>query len=160
MTKVERSIEIEAPAHEVFEYVATHTNTLKFMPHVKKFEPISSRAYGLGSRFRWETIIRGLRLRSEFEVTEFVPHERMSARTTSGFRGVSKWLFKPVENGTKATFITYYDPPGSALGRMLGKLMIHEELEANVQRSLKNLKRNLESVRRPQSRIGEGRAGA
>ncbi|MCL5960631.1 MAG: SRPBCC family protein [Chloroflexi bacterium] len=160
MTKVEKSIEIAAPAKEVFEYVATHSNTRKFMSHVLKFEPVSSRVYGLGSRFRWETMVRGLRLRSEFEVTEFVPHERMSARTISGFRGASKWLFKPVENGTEATFITYYDPPASLLGRLVGKLMIHEELEGNVRRSLKNLKKNLENAKRPQGSIGEGQAGA
>jgi uncharacterized membrane protein len=160
MSKVEWSIDIGAPIKEVFEYVATHSNTTKYIANLKEFEPTSSKEYGVGSRFRWEVTIKGLRVRSEFVVTEFVPHERMTAKTISGFRGASRWSFRPVENGTRATLSTYYEAPGALLGALVGRIMLHEELEEQLKRSLLNLKRNLERIAWPQSQIGQGKAVA
>jgi uncharacterized membrane protein len=143
---VERSIDIASPQREVFEFVADHGNVLEFMHNVRRFEPAGNKHYGLGARFYWETVVKGVRVGWQFVVTEFEPYQWMAARSLALPRSTSSWRFQRVSGGTRAIFAVTLEPPIGLLPGWIGKRFVEREVAANVERSLLNLRARLESA--------------
>lgn len=143
MDFIARSIRIPAPPEQVFSYVANYQNTLEFMAHLTRFQPLNNRPYGLGSRFTWEATVKGVPLRSEFEVIEYEPPYTMAARTIDGPESSCRWYFEPVPEGTLATLETSYRVPNLPIIRMVGSMLIEREITGTMEQSLRNLRAKL-----------------
>jgi len=146
MVRVERSIKIASTQRDVFGYVADYNNVPAFMHNVTRFEPIGEKHYGLGARFYWETVVKGLRLGWQLVVTEFSPFQWMAAEAIAAPRSSSNWRFRSSDGGTLATFATAVELPR---GLLLGHWLVERDIASSMERSLLNLRRVLESAPPP-----------
>ncbi len=149
MIRVERAIKIAVTQKEAFEYVANHGNTRAFMHNIRRFEPRGEKPYGLGARFYWQTVYCGLKLGCEFVVTDFEPYTWMAAKGLSVPRSTSSWFFEPADGGTVAILSVGYEIPRALVPKWLGGMLVQRELATNIDRSLANLKVQLEAMPRP-----------
>lgn len=148
MRKVVESTEIRAPVDAVFEFVADFKNALKWMHGFHKFEPLTNTSRGQGAKVKAAGRLSGIPVTTVLEITEFVPNEKLVSVSNSGLKSVSAWLFEPTEQGTRVSFVGYYEPPCGALGSIASTVWLHRQLAEHAWKSLKNLKRNLEAIHR------------
>lgn len=158
MVVVERSIDIAAPQEMVFEYVSDHRNVPRYMDKVTSIQAIGRQVSGLGSRYRWEVLVRGLKLGAEFEVVEFKPHEWMAAVTTSGPKSRGWWRIRSHNGGTRVTLAAAYELPRILLVKLIGGRVIEREIGSIFETSLRRLRANLESKRQESSLWGRSEA--
>ena len=144
MPQVERSIAIDVTPAAVFDFVADYRNALKWMHNFTRFEPESPDAYGLGARVTVTGTAMGIPMTTTMEINGFDRPVRLSSRTTGKIATESSWNFAPEGSGTRATFIGKYDLPGGLI-RLVGGNLLQRELETNAEKSLLNLKTQLES---------------
>jgi uncharacterized membrane protein len=145
LTTIEATVEIDAPLETVFSFVADHANVLDYMDNVVSFESVSDRKHGVGSKFRWTTLIKGIPIGSEFIITEFEPPHTIAARSISGPNSTSRWKFACGTGNTVATFVASYAVPRFAVLRHLTDLLrLEGEIETNIASSLRNLKHLME----------------
>ena len=133
MTRIERSIVIEAPVEKVFAFVSDLDNFIKAQPPEMKME-VLSRDEGpqrVGFTVKTRVKIGDQVWEVEVETTEFVENERVSMRQTGG--AMKKMLmtdtFEPADGGTKWTAIVEYELPYSLLGKLIDKLKFRKEIE-------------------------------
>ena len=133
MTRIERSIVIEAPVEKVFAFVSDLDNFIKAQPPEMKME-VLSRDEGpqrVGFTVKARVKIGDQVWEVEVETTEFVENERVSMRQTGG--AMKKMLmtdtFEPADGGTKWTAIVEYELPYSLLGKLIDKLKFRKDME-------------------------------
>ena len=133
MTKIERSIVIEAPVEKVFAFVTDLDNFVKINPPETEMEILSRdegpQRVGFTAKVRakvgdqvWEV---------EVETIEFVKNKRAVVRQKGG--PMKKFdmldLFEPADGGTKWTSIVEYELPYSLLGKLVDKLKVRKDME-------------------------------
>lgn len=143
MPVVKKSIIINVPVEQVFDYVADHRNALTYMHSFTRFRPVTEKTRGLGAKVKAVGHFWGLHVTTDMEIVEFVKNKRLVSETSSGIDSVATWLFDPTPEGTKVTFIADYEPPPLAVGRIF-KHLVRREVERNAAYTLLNLKRVLE----------------
>lgn len=74
---------IQAPAAQVFATVADIAQFKRAVPHIVEVEYLSTARSGIGTRFRETRLMKGKRITTELEVTEWVvnDHVRLVADT-------------------------------------------------------------------------------
>ena len=72
MTRIEVKRVIDAPISKVFQTVADIREFSKALPHVVDFEFLSDADSGVGTRFRETRDMKGKKMTTELEITEFV----------------------------------------------------------------------------------------
>ena len=149
MKKIVESIEIQAPVELVFDFVADVGNALEWMHGFHKFEPLTEVTRGKGARVRAAGRIGGISISTELEITDFVCNKKLVSVSNSEIKSVSAWLFEPTEKGTRVTFVGHYELPRGSFSRLVGNLWLQHQLAEHAWKSLKNLKRRLESAQRP-----------
>lgn len=104
MQRIEASAVISKPLDQVFSY-ATDTQKLPLWAGpVAEAKQISEGPFGVGTESTRVTQLLGRRFESKYEVTEFEPNTRYSAKTTSGPVPIEEHMwFEAVEGGTKVT---------------------------------------------------------
>lgn len=148
MTRIERSIVIEAPVEKVFAFVNDLDNFIKAQPSEMKME-VLSRDEGpqrVGFTVKTRVKIGDQVWEVEVETTEFVENERVSMRQTGG--AMKKMLmtdtFEPADGGTKWTAIVEYELPYSLLGKLIDKLKFRKELEKSSDYYVNKMKELIE----------------
>jgi uncharacterized membrane protein len=145
MAEIIKSIDIAVPVEVVFDYVTNPYNALTFMSNFSQFKPAGHPERGLGARVDAAGTFMGMQVKTQLEITEFVPNQRFVSRSISGVKSMSTWKFKPLPNGgTEVTFISDYSLPGAGLGRLFDKLLLEKDVEKNTIDTLVNLKKVLE----------------
>ena len=149
MTRIEESIEIEAPVEKVWAFVIDHENFAKTNPPELDMEILSQ---GEGpQRVGYTTKLRakagGTVFEVEDETTELVENKKYSGRQKGGSlkRMEHTDLVEPTERGTKLTRITEYELPYSLLGKIIDKLKVQKDFEKSIGYSLKKTKELLEN---------------
>jgi len=59
--------------------------------------------------------------------------------------GTNEWVYTPLAGGTEVTATLDYEMPGGGLGQMVNKLVVEKMNAENLEKSLNNLKRVVES---------------
>ena len=144
MPHVERSIVIAVTPAIAFDFVADYRNALKWMHNFTRFEPETPDTYGLGARVTVTGTAMGIPMTTTMEISAFERPNRLSSRTTGKLTTESTWKFAPEGTGTRATFVGKYDLPGGLI-RLVGGHLLQRELETNAEKSLFNLKTQLEN---------------
>ena len=146
LTRVESSIEIGVSPATAFEYVADHRNALRWMHGFSRFDPIEGGAAGgLGAQVRATGLAFGIPVSTTLRVVTYEPGARLVSESDGRIRSSSSWTFTELTNGTRVVFAASFDLP-SFLVRLVGPETIHAELTKNAERSLENLKQNLEAM--------------
>ena len=105
MYQFEKSVFIERPQQEVFDFVSNRANDSQWQSGGGTTEKTSEGPIGLGTTYRSTTKLLGRGIESTLEITSWDAPNELSEKTTSGpipFEGKS--TFSPKENGTQLTF--------------------------------------------------------
>ncbi len=110
---VERTVTIERPIEEVFEYVATPENDPTWIPTSLKHERTSPGPMRVGMTTQEDQEFFGRTSRDTWEVTEYEPPAVIAYRATSGqLPIVIRLRFEPSDGGTRITHAIDMEPRG------------------------------------------------
>lgn len=130
MAKLSRSVEIEAPVEKVFDFATDIGKFWTSWPEEVAVRDVELKPDGVGSSARLFTHFFAIHMEGTMEYTEFVPNERIVAKTH--FFGESPtWVFtfEPADAGTKMTAEGEWHVRVPAVGKRLEGMMVkgHEE---------------------------------
>jgi uncharacterized protein YndB with AHSA1/START domain len=109
----ETSVIIDRPIEEVFAFSTDTEKIALWAGPVTEAKQTSEGPLGVGTTSTRVTQLVGRRFESDYEVTEYRPNTRYSAKTTSGpFPIVETFSFEAGEGGTKVTVAMEGDPAG------------------------------------------------
>jgi len=148
LTRIEKSIVIEAPVEKVFDFVTDPDNFVKTQPPETEMTFLSrdKGPYRVGSKAKVRAKVGGQVMEVEVETTELVKNKRHVVRQKGGalkkFEGTD--LFEPTEKGTKYTLVLEYELPYSLLGKIVDKLKARKDIEKSLDYSMKKTKELVE----------------
>jgi len=132
MIDFENTIVIQRPVEEVFAFVADFENVPKWNYYVMSVRQRSEGAIGEG------TIYHQIRKGDEqdFQVTEYQPNQTIAVKTTPGSqpRFERRFVFKPVEGGTRIIDTWRLDLGRNPLIQWLGAPKVKSAVAANLEK--------------------------
>jgi len=148
LTRIEKSIVIEAPVEKVFDFATDPDNFIKTQPPEMEMT-VLSRDKGpvrVGFKVKVRAKFGGKVWEGEEETTELVKNKRRVGRMKSGTlkKYESTDLFEPTEKGTKWTLVLEYELPYSLLGKVVDKLKVRKDMEKSLDYSMKKTKELIE----------------
>lgn len=142
MATLTRSVTIDAPVEQVFDY-ALDIRKLWAVPDVALAD-VSPTPDGAGSTARIWTHVLGFHMEMGLEYTEVVRPERIVAEVKSfGEKPVWTFTFEPVEGGTKLTAQGEWHVKVPAVGKPIEGLMVREHQDF-LETMLDNVKAGVE----------------
>ena len=145
MAIIKKNIEINASVERVFDFTDDGRNTAKYYDSIHDWKPITEKYRGKGARFAYKTKSLGMEFDIETEITDVVLNKGRIFNTIRGPKIKAEWVFVPVDNKTKVTYILEYQLPIPIIGSILDALFVKQKREADIEKMLQNLKRLLES---------------
>lgn len=143
MTRIVKSIEIEAPREEVWKIVAYPENLPKFIDGIEDYEILSDNRVGVGAKYRWRARYLGKEVKIKEEITEWEENKRVS------YKGLGRWDYDfTVEiassnSKTKLTLDWDYEFE-SPLLKLLDKIFLKRMVKNPSKKALENAKELLE----------------
>jgi uncharacterized membrane protein len=143
VTKIERSIVIDRPTDEVFEFTHDLANSVLWQTTLVEAVPLSKWRMGVGWRWREVRTFLGKQIETIIEVTEYRPNTGSAVKMVSGPIPLSgTYRLERVDGGTRFTVSGELDGHGFfKLAEPVFARLTSRELEA----SLGHLKDLLES---------------
>ena len=134
MTSVTRSIEINRPIGEVWEFVHDLAKAGLWQTTLVESEQLTDGPMRVGTQARQVRHFLGLRIPMEWEVTEYEPSTRSAIRSISGPVPLSgSYALEPQNGGTKLTVNGELDAHGLfKLAEPVFARITGRELEANL----------------------------
>ena len=134
MTKIERSIVIDRPAEEVWEFVHDTADNILWQTTLAESEKLTEGPMDVGTRVREVRHFLGLRIESTWEMTEYEPNRRSAIRGVSGPIPLSgRYRVEAFEGGTRFTVTGELDAHGFfKLAEPVFAGIAGRELEANL----------------------------
>jgi carbon monoxide dehydrogenase subunit G len=145
MSRVERTIRIDAPPEKVFQFAADYLNWEAFFVGVSDVKPTTEKTWGDGTKFVYKATIMGIPMPVGTEIHSFVENEGWRGKSFKGVEHRTQWIFEPADTETEFTFAVDYKMPIPILGDILDKLIVKPEWEGIVEGSLQNLKGIMEA---------------
>jgi uncharacterized membrane protein len=143
MSKLEKSITINAPVEKVFDYINNQTNLPEIWPSLIEVTDMKPLPNG-GWSNRWKYKMAGIHLSGTSEDIEHVANQRIVSKTKGGTDSIQTWTFQPADGGTKVTFAVEYTVPIPVLGK-LAEAVIVKMNEQEGKTILENLKAIMET---------------
>jgi uncharacterized membrane protein len=106
MIKFEKSILINRPQQEVFDFVTDLSNDSQWQSSIESVEQVSDGPIGVGSTWRYVTKFLGRKNETEIQMTSYEPPHQSSVKAVSGpipFENTHK--FQKQDGGTLLTLI-------------------------------------------------------
>lgn len=106
MIKFEKSVLINRPQQEVFDFVTDLSNDSQWQSSIESVEQVSDGPIGVGSTWRYVTKFLGRKNETEIQMTSYEPPHQSSVKAVSGpipFENTYK--FQKQDGGTLLTFI-------------------------------------------------------
>lgn len=145
MSHADKSLVINRPVNEVYEFVLDGANSPKWRPSVTDVQLLTARPLGVGTRYKQGLKGPSGRIDGDYEIVESRPNEWIKFQVTAGpARPTGTYHFEPTDGGgTRVTFALDYEPKGFA--KLMGP-MITRSMWGEVA-NLDNLKAFLEGNR-------------
>jgi carbon monoxide dehydrogenase subunit G len=106
MFKYEKSVFINRPQQEVFDFVTDLSNDSKWQSSIESVERVSDGPIGVGSTWRYVTKLLGRKNETEIQMTSYDPPRQSTVKAVGGpipFENTHK--FQKQDSGTLLTFI-------------------------------------------------------
>lgn len=141
-TLIGRSVTINRPAQEIFDFFRDFSNLPRFMENVERIDLLDDRRSHwvvkapMGGTVEWDAL-----------VTEEQPGALIAWQSEPGAEVPNGGRIEFREAGSRGTVVTAtiaYDPPGGAIGRLIAK-MFQREPGVQARRDLGRLKQYLET---------------
>jgi len=142
MAKVKRSILVNAPAEEAYNYLADFNNQPDWIPGSVEVWGVSEAEVGKSFKFKYK--MAGILMEGESTVTELVPNKSLGFRTKGAV--ASDWLLivDAKDGGAEVELNIEYTIPVPVLGKVAEKIILkRNEREADL--AMQNLKEALEA---------------
>jgi ligand-binding SRPBCC domain-containing protein len=123
MGRIERSIEVQAPIEKAFVFLSNPKNQEKMFPDTK-VEDVSKQPIGVGTRYRFSTVISGRKVKPHWhELVEFEENHRFVDRGVKGGGEMLKkeettCVFETTDRGTQVTITYVVELPYSIVGKL------------------------------------------
>ena len=139
MSKVERSVTINAPVKKVFDYIAKPENNPEWLPGSVEIKDINLTKEVVGSTYKYVYKLAGIRLEGENITEEFIPNKKIVARSKGGIESLWTHNFEPYNDGTKADVSVEYTIPIPVLGK-IAEALVHKLIEREADHAMANIK--------------------
>jgi uncharacterized membrane protein len=144
MTRVEASVEVNAPVVEVFAYASDWRRWEEWWQGVSEFRPTTAVTRGNGTRYAYKAWVAGMTINVETEIHDFVENVGWKGVVTKGPPHRTQWVFEAKGDTTRLTYILEYRLPVPLLGPLLDSLLMRPGWQRMLEVSLKNLKSHFE----------------
>jgi carbon monoxide dehydrogenase subunit G len=147
VTKLTKSIEIEASPEKVFAFIIDMEKMNEINKGFTEFEYTSKGPIGVGTTMHYVGKAGGQQAEYDMEITEFEKNKKVSMRTVgaSKVKMQQSVTLEPTGKGTKATYIADYTMPYSILGKIVDKLRVQKDVEKSIENNQRNVKKALEA---------------
>ena len=147
MTKLTKSIEIEAPPEKVFAFITDVKKGNELTKGFAEAEYTSKGPVGVGTTQHAVAKAGGSQAEFDMEITEFVENKKISMHTigASKLKMTGSHTLEPTAKGTKLTNTAEYELPYSILGKIIDKLKVSKDIEKRVEKELRDMKKALEA---------------
>ena len=151
MTRVERTIEIDAPPEKVFELLTDLDRLQEWATIAGDAVNPPAKPLTQGARWKHKVKVAGVELEGVWNVVAIDPPRLVEYEAT---RSEGGWLkmrqsVAPSDRGSRVELEVDYELPWGALGQAVDKLVVERRNDREAEESLENLKNILEG-RRPQ----------
>ena len=150
--RVERSLVVNAPREEVWEYITDPANYTLFFSGITRWEVEGRKKRGCGARYRMLMHVGSAEVGGLVEIVEFEEPGDMAWTSVMGVDQRGRWRLR--EHGPQRTSVTFrlsYHAPGGLLGWLSDQLSA-PMVRNNIHHTLQNLKRHIESERAEKAR--------
>ena len=144
MTKLSKSIEIEASPEKVFSFINDTEKMNKAHGGFTKGEYTSKGPVGVGTIVHMVGTHGGSKTEWDMEVTEFVKNKKVTTHTDKPSKMTNSLILEPTDKGTKLTHSMEYELPYSILGKVIDKLKVSRDVKKELNIWLPNAKKALE----------------
>jgi uncharacterized protein YndB with AHSA1/START domain len=142
MLKIQKSITIDAPVQQVFDYVADPRHHPEYWPSLTEVKDVKPLPKG-GYTYKFVYKMAGVRLEGTAEDIEFITKERVVTKITGGLDAKFTYTFHGKDGGTRLTVDTEYQVPTSLLGKVAEPFIVKFN-EHEAEAVLANLKAKME----------------
>jgi uncharacterized protein YndB with AHSA1/START domain len=143
MIKVEKSVLIQKPVEDVFNFVTADGNYTKFQAGVVDVIELGARNT-IGSQFTEVRKFMGQEMHTTLEITEFVPNQRWAAKVVKGPVPYNVLVtYETSDGGTRYTTCVEGEPTGFF---KIAEGLVAGQLEKSLEEDGKKLKELLEKA--------------
>ena len=144
MTKLSKSIEIEASPEEVFNFVNDTEKMNKAHGGFTKGEYTTKGPVGVGTIMHMSGTHGGSKMEWDMEVTEFVKNKKVVTHTDKPSKMTNTLILDPTDKGTMLTHVAEYEVPYSFLGKIIDKIKVSKDVKKELEMWLPNAKNAIE----------------
>ena len=142
MVTIEKSILVEAPPEEVFDYMSDPRHLPEIWPSMVGVEDVADLPSG-GHRYHWIYKMAGVRLEGDSETVEFEPGKHIVEKNTGQIPSTFDWTFSLENGSTRLKTRVEYEIPESLLGKLAEPFIVKLN-EREAESVLGNLKDRIE----------------
>ena len=145
MTRIEKSIFINASREQVFDLAYHPKRTPEWLVGMSEVRDVSPGKVGVGTTYHWTFQMAGVKLNGKTTFLEFDPPNKAVIKTEGSAESIWTWTYEAQGYGTLLTCVVEYTMPGAALGKIADKLIVERTNANNLEQSLKNIKSIVEA---------------
>jgi uncharacterized membrane protein len=150
MISVNVSVDVARPPREVFEYLEDAENNPAWIPNMRSCRWTTPPPVGVGSKYEQTSAFLGRQIRTNFEVTEHAPGQRVTIESREGSSFPIR-VTRIVEAGAGGGSHVIEEVEGDASGfYSIARPLLKAMVARNIRRDYRNLKRVLERARADQ----------
>lgn len=143
MIKINKSLVINRPIDEVFDYIGDQRNTPQWQSGLVEVRRITEGPPGIGTKHAFVRKFMGRKMEATNEYIAYEPNKKITFKTTSGpVRLEASYLFESTADGTKVTGLIEMQAAG-LFG--FAEPLIAKSLDRESDAAMTELKRLLES---------------
>lgn len=144
MARIEKSIVIKASSETIWKMLFWDRIPEWLDGISATYTSQERRKVGATAHVTAETV--GVKAEWDVEISEYIECERAAWRSTGGnVTALGLTTLEPIDRGTQVTFVIDFELPYSILGKIIDQLVVRRELEQDIEKGLKKLKRMLEN---------------
>jgi uncharacterized membrane protein len=146
--RLNESIEISAPAQDIWDYLADPENYLRFMSGVTRWEIVGEVRSGLGARYRMLIRVGAAEVGGLIEFVEWTEPRDMAWTSVTGVDQRGRWRIRELDGGRCRVELRYaYGVAGSGIPGWIAEMVAAPTLGRHLRRTLHRLKRQVEHER-------------
>lgn len=139
MPRIEHSVVIEAPIHEVFAYASNWQYWTDWFHGITDCSALTEIERGNGAIYDYKMRVLGFTFKVQTEIHNFVENQGWNGIGVKGVPHKTTWIFEELDSRTKFTYIVEYSLPVPVLGSIMCFLFANSEWRRILKKSLNNL---------------------
>ena len=146
MSKIKRSILIDAPVEKVFDYISDYQNWPNFYIGISDVRPQTEHTAQTGSKFIYRSSMGSISFTVGTEFRDFVKNKGWRGKSFKGVNHATNYELQEVEGKTRFTHEISFNIPFYLGGKIFDQFFMKSAFEKIVEGSLQNVKNQLEST--------------